>query len=379
MVTKRPRRGRGEGSVYQRQDGRWSASLYLENGKRKTVYGRTRKEAYEKLQKTLLEQRQGLLATGPKQTVKQYMEYWLEHVHKQSLRLNSYVKVRELLDLHILPALGYLQVQKLTIQHVQAFYSMLQGKLSASRVRFIHSTLHSALDDAVRTGLVAKNVCDSVTLPRLVKREMQALTPEQARRVVDAAKGSRMEALLLLALTTGMRRGELLGLKWEDLTLEEHNGSLQVIRSMTRVAGYGVVTTEPKTASSKRKIALSPLVIGVLKEHRVRQLERRMRAGAKWTDHDLVFCNIYGNFLQPARLYILFNRVLADAGVPRIRFHDLRHSAATILLSMGVNIKVVQEILGHSRISMTLDIYSHVLPGMQEEAIQKISSLFQSS
>ncbi|HEX9131119.1 MAG TPA: tyrosine-type recombinase/integrase [Ktedonobacteraceae bacterium] len=379
MATKRPRRGRGEGSVYQRKDGRWSASLYLENGKRKTVYGRTRKEAYEKLQKTLLEQRQGLLATGPKQTVKQYMEYWLEHVHKQSLRLNSYVKVRELLDLHILPALGHLQVQKMTIQHIQAFYSGLQEKLSASRVRFIHSTLHSALDDAVRTGLVAKNVCDSVTLPRLVKREMQALTPEQARRVVEAAQGGRMEALLLLALTTGMRRGELLGLKWEDITLDEHNGSLQIRRSMTRVAGHGVVTSEPKTASSKRKIALSLYVVGVLKEHRVHQLEMRLKAGSKWTEHDLVFCNVYGNFLHPARLYLLFHKVLADAGVPHIRFHDLRHSAATILLSMGVNVKVVQEILGHSRISMTLDTYSHVLPGMQEEAVEKISGLFQQS
>ncbi|MGZ3626540.1 MAG: tyrosine-type recombinase/integrase [Ktedonobacteraceae bacterium] len=377
MATIRSRRGRGEGSVYQRKDGRWSASFYLENRKRKTVYGKTRKEAYEKLQQALLQHRQGLLATGPKQTVKQYLEYWLEHVHKQSIRLHSYVKVRELLDLHILPGLGYLQLQKLTIQHVQAFYSMLQKKLSASRVRFIHSTLHKALDDAVRTGLVAKNVCDSVTLPRLVRREMQVLTPEQARKVVEAAKGSRLEALLLLALTTGMRRGELLGLKWEDLTLTESNGSLQVRRSMTRVAGHGVVTSEPKTASSRRKIALSPFVIRVLKEHRVRQLEMRLQAGTKWIENDLVFCNAYGNFLHPARLYMMFHKVLAEADVQNIRFHDLRHSAATILLSMGVNVKVVQEMLGHSRISMTLDTYSHVLPGMQEEAVEKISGLFQ--
>jgi integrase len=285
--------------VYQRKDGRWSASFYLENRKRKTVYGKTRKEAYEKLQQALLEHRQGLLATGPKQTVKQYLEYWLEHVHKQSIRLHSYVKVRELLDLHILPELGHLQLQKLTIQHVQALYSTLQEKLSPSRIRFIHSTLHKALDHAVRTGLVAKNVCDSVTLPRLVRREMQVLTPEQARKVVEAAKGSRMEALLLLALTTGMRRGELLGLKWDDITLAEQNGSLQVRRSMTRVAGHGVVASEPKTASSRRKIALSSLVVGVLKEHRVRQLEMRLQAGAKWTENDLVFCNVYGNFLHP--------------------------------------------------------------------------------
>ncbi|MGZ3611089.1 MAG: site-specific integrase, partial [Ktedonobacteraceae bacterium] len=176
---------------------------------------------------------------------------------------------------------------------------------------------------------------------------------------------------------TGMRRGELLGLKWEDLTLTESNGSLQVRRSMTRVAGHGVVTSEPKTASSRRKIALSPFVIRVLKEHRVRQLEMRLQAGTKWIENDLVFCNAYGNFLHPARLYMMFHKVLAEADVQNIRFHDLRHSAATILLSMGVNVKVVQEMLGHSRISMTLDTYSHVLPGMQEEAVEKISGLFQ--
>ena len=205
---------------------------------------------------------------------------------------------------------------------------------------------------------------------------MQVLTPEQVCKVVEAVKGSRMEALLLLVLTAGMRRGELLGLKWEDITLIEGNGSLQVRRSMTRVAGHDVVASEPKTASSRRKIALSSLVVGVLKEHRVRQLEMRLQAGAKWTENDLVFCNVYGNFLHPARLYFMFDRVLAQAGVPLIRFHDLRHSAATILLSMGVNVKVVQEMLGHSRISMTLDTYSHVLPGMQEEAVEKISGLF---
>jgi integrase len=145
---------------------------------------------------------------------------------------------------------------------------------------------------------------------------MQVLTPEQARKVVEAARGSRMEALLLLTLTTGMRRGELLGLKWEDIALVEGNGSLQVRRSMTRVAGHGVVTAEPRTASSRRKIALSPFVVGVLKEHRVHQLEMRLQAGSKWTENDLVFCNVYGNFLHPARLYLMFHSVLADAGVP---------------------------------------------------------------
>jgi integrase len=239
----------------------------------------------------------------------------------------------------------------------------------------VHSILHKALDDAVRMGLVARNVSDGVTLPRVLKREMQVLSLEQVQRLVGVAKDSRLEALLIVALTTGMRRGELLGLKWQDIDLDK--GSLQVRRTMGRVAGHGVVTSEPKTASSRRKIALSSFVVEALKQHRIHQLEMRLKAGSKWQDNDLVFCNVYGNFLHPYRLYLMFNKVLADAGVPRVRFHDLRHSAATILLSMGVNVKVVQEILGHSRIAMTLDIYSHVLPGMQEDAADKMGRLFQ--
>jgi integrase len=139
------------------------------------------------------------------------------------------------------------------------------------------------------------------------------------------------------------------------------------------------VTSEPKTESSKRRIALSSFVVGVLKKHRRHQLEMRLKAGAKWHEQDLVFCNVYGNFLHPFRLYQMFHKVLVAAGLPHIRFHDLRHSAATILLKMGINIKVVQEILGHSDIKMTLGIYSHVLPGMQEEAAEKISGPFEQS
>jgi hypothetical protein len=189
---------------------------------RKTVYGETRKEAYEKVQKALLEHKQGLQATGPKQTVKQYLEYWLEHVHRQSIRLNSYVKVRELLDLHVLPAPGHLQVQKLTIQHVQAFDSELQQKLSASRIRFSHSTLHSALDDAVRTRLVAKNVCDSMALPGLVKQAMQVLTPEQARMMVETAKESLMEEVdgRVWRVEFSLKREALHGLQQEHMLHE---------------------------------------------------------------------------------------------------------------------------------------------------------------
>jgi integrase len=154
-----------------------------------------------------------------------------------------------------------------------------------------------------------------------------------ANRVLEAARGSQLETLLTVALATGMRRGELLGLKWRDITLEM--GSLQVARSMDRVAGHGVVESEPKTAQGRRRIALAPFAVEVLKQHRIHQLEARLKAGPNWNEHDLVFCNVYGNFLHPFRLYTMFHKVLTDADLPHMHFHDLRHSAATILLAMG--------------------------------------------
>jgi integrase len=380
--TRKPKsRGHGEGSIYERKGDTikrnkpWVAQIPLENGKKKLLYFKTRQEAQLALRKALNEQEQGMLVTEKDQTVKQYMEYWLEHVHKPAIRLSTYVKCCELVRLYILPALGHIKLQRLTIQQVQILYSQLQEKqLSASRIRFIHVTLHKALDDAVHTGLVSKNVCDSVKPPRLVRKERPVLTPEQAQQLLEAAKGSPMEALLTVALATGMRRGELLGLKWRDINLEKC--SLQVARSMDRVAGHGVVESEPKTAQGRRGIALPPFAVEALKQHHLHQLEARLKAGPRWNENDLVFCNVYGNFLHPFRLYTMFHKVLADAGLPHMHFHDLRHSAATILLAMGINIKVVQEILGHSQVSMTLGIYSHVLPGMQEEAMGRMNDLF---
>ena len=371
-------RGHGEGSIFERKGGTrkkpWVAQVTLENGEKKQTYHATQREAIVALRKMLNELEQGMFITEKDQTVSQFLEYWLENVHKPAIRLNTYVKCRELVQLHLLPALGHVRLQRLTIQQVQLLYSSMQEKnLSASRIRFLHVTLHKALDDAMRIGLVAKNVCESVKPPRIVRKERPVLTPEQAQRLLEAAKGSRLETLLMVALATGMRRGELLGLKWQDINLEK--GSLQIVRSMDRVAGHGVVESEPKTAQGRRRIALPPFVVEALKQHRVKQLEARLKAGPAWHENDLVFCNVYGNFLHPFRLYTMFEKVLADAGLPHMHFHDLRHSAATILLSMGVNIKVVQEILGHSQVSMTLGIYSHVLPGMQAEAMSKMNDL----
>jgi integrase len=373
------KRGNGEGSVYQRKsDGLWVGSVSLENGKRKVFYGKTKKEVTEKLITARHEQLQGVLVTAPAQTVKDYLEHWLEEVQKPTIRTSSYVKYRKVIYTYIIPAIGKVQLQKLTPQRVQSLYtSKLKEGLAPKTVQSIHGVLHKALDNAVKWNLIARNVCDVVSPPRVPQTEKQVLTVQQARLLLDHVKKHRLEVLLTVALTTGMRRGEILALRWSDINLEE--GSLQVKRTVDYITHYGYVETEPKTARGRRKILLSSFVVEMLNAHCLAQMEERHKAGDKWIDKNLVFCGLLGDFFNPNYLLRVFKKILEDAGLPRMRFHDLRHSAATILLSMNVHPKVVQEMLGHSTINMTLDTYSHVLPSMQKDIVERWNDELKSS
>ena len=380
MARQKSRRGKGEGSIYyDKKNDRWVGSFHTQDGKRRYVYGKIEAEAREKLRAAQYAEKQGILATGPQQTVKQFLEYWLEEVHKPAIRTSSYVHYRALLDKHIFPALGHIRVQRLTIQQVESFYAQLAKKgLSSKSIRDIHGVLRKALAHAVYLNLVSRNVCDIVkkSLPRKEKYEFHVLTKEQARRLLDQVQGDRLEALIVLAITTGMRRGELVALRWSDVHLQE--GYLQVNRSARRTAKAhgGILITEPKTASSRRKIVLSSFLIDVLTQHRAKQEKERQTVGSTWQEHGLVFCNRRGGILNPDSLRKWFQGKLVQAGLPSMRFHDLRHSAATLLLEMGVHVKVVSELLGHSTITTTLDIYSHVLPSIQRDAIDKLSNMF---
>ena len=266
----RKRRGKGEGTVFQRKDGRWEASFYLENGKRsRSVYGRTQREALQKLRAMQHEEKQGTLVTSPRQTLKQYLEHWLENVHKSKIRTSTYAGYRVILDKHIIPALGDFPVQKLTAQQVEDFYaSKLREGLKPGYVRNMHTVLHKAMSHAVRINLVARNVCDVVEVPHPRRDEMKPLTKEQAQKLLEMAKERRLETLLIVAITTGMRRGEMLGLRWQDIDFE--NRSLQVRRTVNRITGHGFVENEPKTAKGRRKIALPDVVVEALKQHRTR-------------------------------------------------------------------------------------------------------------
>ena len=374
-------RGHGEGSIYQRKDGRWTAEITLQGGKSKFLYGKTRKEVQEKLKTALYEQQRGLLVTGPQQKVGAFLIHWLEDVHKQSIRPRTYERYEEIIRLHLVPELGHHQLQKLSPQQLQSFYTKkLEGGLSSTTVISFHNVLHKALETAVRWNLIVRNPCDLVSPPRRKRFEIQPLNTQQIHQLLAAAKGHRLEALFLLALATGMRRGELLALKWQDLDLERR--VLQVRRILTRIpsklSGRGFEETEPKTERGRRSILLPPFVVEALKQHRIRQLEAKLKVGPAWQDHDYVFCTAVGTHLNPTRDVLnVLKSFLTKAGLPDIRFHDLRHSSATMLLSMKVHPKIVQEILGHSQIAITMDIYSHILPTMQEEAMQKMNDALQ--
>lgn len=370
------KRKSGEGSVFQRKDGRWVAQVRLESGKLKSSYHKSEKDANVTLRKMLHELERGTLATGPQQTLKTYLEQWLEQVLKPSVRsVGTYSMYQTVVQNHLVPSLGHIRLQRLTPQHVQTFYAnKLKEGLSSKRVRGIHAVFHKALENAVKWNLIGRNVCDLVEPPIPKRHEMQPLTQEQARCLLKAAHEHKLEALLTVAITTGMRRGELLGLHWQDIDLKV--GTIHVQRSVNRFGKFGIVVSEPKTTKSRRKIVLPVFVSDILKQHREHQQEMKKEAGDLWREMDVVFSNRHGGYMEASVLYHMFKKLLKSAGLPNIRFHDLRHSAATILLGIGVHPKVVQELLGHSNVSMTLDVYSHVLPSMQQEAMGKLDDLF---
>jgi integrase len=370
------KRANGEGSVYRRKsDGRWVGSLSLPDGTRKVFYGRKQSEVIAKLDEAANDLRRGMLAVGSNTTLQEYLENWLENVHKPTIRLSTYLNYRKLLKNYLVPGLGKVKIHRLTPQQVQGFYSqkMSQG-LAPKTVNNIHGVLHKALDNAVKWNILPRNVCDAVTPPRIPRKEKNVLTKQQAHTLLEEVRAHRLEALLTLAITSGMREGELLALHWQDINFEDC--SLQVKRAVSYLKGYGYVESEPKTAKGRRMIKLPVFVVGILIRHKAQQEEQRCQVGSAWIEKDLVFTNAQGYFYSASTLRKVFRRFLVSIGLPHMRFHDLRHSAATILLAMKVHPKVVQEILGHSQIAMTLDVYSHALPSMQEDVTKQWDSEF---
>lgn len=361
------KRGNSEGSISKRADGRWQARITLENGTRKYFYGRTRQEVARLLAAAIRDRDHGLPIVGERQTVSQYLKDWLERV-RPTIKPKTYRSYEQLTRIHLIPALGRVSLAKLGPQHVQTLWAReLEAGKSPTTVRRLHMVLHKALADALRLGLVQRNVTELVDPPRAAQHEMLVLTPEQVHALLATAEDSRLEALYVLALSTGMREGELLALRWRDVDLDA--ASLQVRHTLQKLPHEDFVFAEPKTRRSRRKIVLPGAAVSALRKHRTRQLEERLQLGPIWDDLDLVFSNTLGRPMDSSHLlHREFQPLLKRAGLPQVRFHDLRHTAATLLLSKGINPKIVSEVLGHASVAITLDLYSHVLPDMQQQA-----------
>ncbi|GER86309.1 site-specific integrase [Dictyobacter vulcani] len=370
------KRANGEGTVYRRKDGRWTASITIGQGRRKYLYFATQKEAIKAIREINNLKDQGVILASKDQTVAFFLETWLQDTAQPRLRPRTYIRYQHMIQRQIIPAIGNVKLQQLSPQHLQRLYNgELHKGYAPQTVKHVHRLLHRALHDALRWGLVVRNVCDAVDAPRVPRREMQVLNAEQARHFLCMAQGDPLEALYVLALTTGMRQGELLGLKWADLSSDMKK--LQVRRTVARIGRLGFVVDEPKTVKSRRNIYLTDIAVDTLKLHRIHQHEQRLQMGAAWNDQDWVFCNQLGNPLEASNIMRRsFKPLLQKAGLPMIRFHDLRHSAATLLLTMDIHPKIVQELLGHSTITMTLDTYSHVLPSLQAQAVTRLNGLF---
>ena len=360
------RRANGEGTLRERADGRWECQVSTANGRRRSVYGRTQKAVLEKRTEALRAIAIGVDPTSSRQTVSDYFGSFLE-AKRSRVRRSTWARYETHVRLDILPVLGAVQLAKLGPQHLEHLYvRLLDARKAPQSVRRIHALIHHALAQAMRRNLLVRNVAELVDPPRVARREMLTLTEIQVRQFLQAATQDRFEALYVLALTTGLRQGELLALRWSDLQLD--NAMLQVLRTLTWGPG-GWTFGEPKTSHSRRRIELSVAAVAAFRRHRAAQLKQRLVAVGAYQDLGLVFATEIGTPIEPSNLTRRsFRPLLAASGCPIIRFHDLRHTAATIALSRGIHPKVVSEMLGHSTVAVTLDVYSHVLPTMQREA-----------
>jgi integrase len=343
--------------------------VYTSEGrKRRTLYGKTRKEVAAKLSKALADREVGLVFDAGTLTVGEYLDRWLSHSVRSRVRQKTYERYESIVRVHLTPALGRIRLKALTPDHVRGLYrEKLDGGLAPRTVLHIHRTLSKALKQATNDGLIPRNAAASVKPPQPRNEEMQPLSRDQVRVFLETVEGDRMEALYVLAITTGLRQGELLALKWEDVDLEGEYPALQVRRSLSETRGRR--SFEAPKSGRGRHLRLSRRAVSCLRAHRRRQLEERMRKAGLWEDHSLVFPSEVGTPMSGRNLYRAFKIRVKRASLPQtLRFHDLRHTCATLLLKQGVNPKFVQELLGHADISLTLNTYSHVLPDMGDAA-----------
>jgi len=365
----------------------WTYVLYLgrdASGKKqqKWVGGhRTKKEAEDALVEALERMRTGMWVDPGVTTLGEYLTAWLAAMETNVLD-TTFRAYEQSMRNWVVPRLGSVRLAEVTPMHLRSLQTELlrdgrvdgKGGLAPRSVASCRRVLSQALKDAVRWGLLIRNPMDAVDPPRVVEAEMITWSDTQARAFLDAVAGDRLYAMWVLFLTTGVRRGELAGLRWDDVELER--ATMAIVRNRVSAGrGRAVSTHQPKTRRGRRNVALDVTSVDVLRAHRTAQLEERMRLGPAWVDSGYVFCGIDGAALHPDTITTTFKSIIRDLDVPQIRLHDLRHTSATLALKAGVHPKVVSERLGHATVSITLDRYSHVLDGMQAEAAEQIGAV----
>ncbi len=361
------KRGNGEGSISKRKDGRWWGryTVHTNNGpKQKAVYGKTRADVAQKLAKAMSDRDGGLLFDASTLKLGDYLDKWLPNI-EGIVRQRTWERYEQIARVHLKPTLGRVQLKNLTPTHVRGLYrEKLNLGLASRTVNYIHTTLRKALQDAVVDGLIPKNVAESVKAPRPAKKEIMPLSQEQTRVFLETISevGDKFEALYIVAVHSGLRQGELLGLRWDDVDLDARKLYVRRTLSETRT-GHKF---EPPKNGKGRAVKLTRTASEALRTHGTRQNEEKL-AAATWEDRSLVFPSKKGTPMYSKNLYNRsFKPLLKHAGLPDIRFHDLRHTCATIRFKMGQHPKHVQELLGHASITITLDTYSHVLPDMED-------------
>ncbi|MEU6550178.1 site-specific integrase [Streptomyces sp. NPDC046915] len=404
-VPRKRTRANGEGTVYQRKDGRWESAAYVlgpgNTRKRIRVYGATRKEALAKLTEKIAASNRGVPVISAQDSVAAYLTYWLNNVAVHHLRETTHTRYTAVVEHYLIPGLGRKRLAKLTAKDVRTWLNELRTvcqcctrgidarrnpnaqasrrprccalgqccrkRLSPLTLAYIHSVLKSALEHAVREEEIPRNVARNVRTGTPRPRRFNPLTADEARQFLAAAQGHRLAALFELALRTGLRKGELLGLRWEDLDLD--GGTATIRRTLQRTTSGGLATLPTKTISSERRIALPASCVTSLRGHRELQAGEKEQTGSAWQGSGYVFTRPDGHPIEPATLNRHFNTLLRDARLRPIRFHDLRHSTATLLLEQGVELVVIKELLGHAHIGVTATVYAHVRLRLQRQAI----------
>ncbi|WP_416529927.1 tyrosine-type recombinase/integrase [Streptomyces coelicoflavus] len=391
-------RANGDGTVYQRKDSRWEAAGYVlapgNTRKRVRVYGSTRKEALAKLTEKIAASNRGLPVPSAQGSVAAYLTYWLENVAVHQLRENTQTRYAACVDRYLIPGVGKKKLAKLTAKDVRTWLNQLRATcqccsrgidarrdeprccaagqcchkvLSPLTLTYIHSVLKPALEHAVREEEIPRNVARNVRTGTPRPRRFEPLTTDEARRFLTTAQDHRLHALFELALHTGLRKGELLGLRWEDLDLG--SGTAAIRRTLQRTSAGGLTTLPTKTRASERRIALPARCIQSLKRHHEQQQREHEAADTAWQPNGHIFTTTQGRPIDPTNLTRTFNTLLRTACLRRIRFHDLRHSTATLLLEQGVELVVIKELLGHAHIGVTATVYAHVRLRLQRDAI----------